>query len=105
VGLVWFIIEALGLRPACAALQPLGCNPRLRPTKPTAFFFASSWQFLPDLEILWLRCLPILPPLPDTNSPAFPFFTRATSTDFFDVRGNFTQPSCLGDSAHCSIER
>ena len=55
VGSVWFFIEATGLRPAFAALQPPGCDPRLRPAEPAVFFPLCGWSSWAGLETLGPR--------------------------------------------------
>ena len=55
VGSVWFFIEATGLRPAFAALQPSCCNPRLRPAEPAVFFPLCGWSSWAGLETLGPR--------------------------------------------------
>ena len=85
VGSVWFFIEATGSLPAFAALQPLACNPRLRPTETAVFFPLCGWSSWAALETLGhdVFSQPYRSPL----APSFPFpFFPMVPLPFFSMR-------------------
>ena len=92
VGSIWFFIEATGLRPAFAALQPQGRNPRLRP----AFFFRLwDWHPWAGLETFGPRRFFTTLSLSFGTFLSSPLLPNGSSTGFLDARFGFTQPSCL----------
>ena len=86
------------LRPAVAALQPPGCNSRLRSTEPAAFFPAFGWSSWATLETLLTCRLTVFPLAADSFLSLF-FLSNGSSNDFLDARLGLTQTLCLGISA------